>query len=88
VPIFLGCASVFQERQCGGNQTDEVCNALDALAFVIFLLAIVGCLINPLRLGYLALRERSRPSTNFFLSAAAGAQTRQPHRVSHGLLLC
>ena len=63
--IFLGCASVFQEHDCGKGQLDEVCNSLDVLTFVIFLLAIAACLANPLRLGYLTLRDRSRPRTDF-----------------------
>ena len=64
---------MFQQRECGESQADEVCSALDALAFVIFLSAIAACLANPLRLGYLTLRERSLPRTNFFLYRHEGS---------------
>ena len=68
------CASVFQERKCGESPDDEVCNSFDVLTFIIFLVAVGACLANPLRLGYLTLRERSRPRTHFFLSAAQGLE--------------
>ena len=72
--VCCRCASVFQERKCGESPDDEVCNSFDVLTFIIFLVAVGACLANPLRLGYLTLRERSRPRTHFFLSAAQGLE--------------
>ena len=66
--MFLGCASVFQDHTCGADQDDHICTAFDALSFTIFLLAILGCVLNPARLLYLTLRQHTRPMTDFFLS--------------------
>lgn len=66
--IFLGSASVFHDRDCDVNHADAICRTFDVVGLLIFLGGIAYCMVNPLALAYLQLRNRGRPMTSFFLS--------------------
>ena len=63
--VLLGCASVFQDRDCQANQGDSICGLLDCLGITIFIAAVVGCVANPARFVFFELIDRAKPPPEF-----------------------